>query len=437
MRSRFSSPKFAVWIGLFAMLAFALVAVYYLAFLPVPSPKQQTAQAPKPSKKQEKPQEKQAKQPAQPKTPVRLGDGSHKQEETPTVPNKGIEVSAKLRDKGTVQLFQVKRRERIKSLRVVGEVETPNHAIQHIGARAAGRVVRFFVEEGTYVRKGKALLQLDSPAVGKARSRYLRMHALWKLAEAELSRQTRLRKLELNSVSQLAHMRTNAARAKIEYNDAIAQLRILGVPVPKRGATKINGLHTLYAMRQGAITHIPAKLGQWVTPEAFLLQIEDRRNVWIHLRYPLALAPIVKEGTRVSFTGSGLPHALFGKIEHISEHVMREQQNLQARVDMPNSKRLLRPGQLLEAHLPQSTEGEQAPLLVPDESVQRLGLSSVVFLYNKGYAHPRKVIIGASQQGWSEVLFGLQEGETVVARGAFLLKSVLLQAASPQASHHH
>ncbi len=354
-----------------------------------------------------------------------------------TSPEKGIPVPKHLDQQKTLRFVRVGERKRLQSLRTVAEVEIPHHTLQQIGARAAGRVVRFFAEEGHHVRKGQALLVIDSPDVGKARSHFLRTHALWKLMQQEAERQAKLRGLGLNSASTLAQAQHQAARAKIEYEDARAQLRIFGVQPPPLNTNALHGRYTLRAVRQGAVIHVNVKLGQWVTPETALMHIEDRRLVWIHLRYPLQWAQIVKEGDLVNFTGDGLPHALSGKIVHISENVLRSQQNLQARVDLPNPNGLLRAGQLLEAHLAPTTATKEPPLVIPDEAIQTIGLSSIVFVLHKGHVHPRKIITGAAFKGHTEVLFGLLAGEKIVTRGAFLLKSILTQSTNDKTSHGH
>lgn len=345
-------------------------------------------------------------------------------------PEKGIPLPKHLQQRQSLQSIRVGERKRLQSLQTIAEVEIPHHTLQHTGARAAGRVVRFFAEEGHHVRSGQALLEIDSPDVGKARSRYLRTHALWQLTQNEADRQKQLRKIGLNSASALAQAENRAAHAKIEYQDARAQLRIFGVQPPALDAKQLHGRYTLRAVRQGAIVHVNAKLGQWVTPDTALMQIEDRRLVWIHLRYPLQWASLIKEGDSVTFTGDGVPHALSGKIVHISENVLRAQQSLQARVDLPNPTGLLRGGQLLEAHLAPTTNTKEPPFVIPDEAIQTIGLSNVVFVLHKDHAHPRNIVTGAAFKGYTEVLFGLSEGETIVTRGAFLLKSVLTQSAN-------
>gem|GEM_PF-2377507 len=345
-------------------------------------------------------------------------------------PEKGIPLPKHLQQRQSLQSIRVGERKRLQSLQTIAEVEIPHHTLQHTGARAAGRVVRFFAEEGHHVRSGQALLEIDSPDVGKARSRYLRTHALWQLTQNEANRQKQLHKIGLNSASALAQAENRAAHAKIEYQDARAQLRIFGVQPPALDAKQLHGRYTLRAVRQGAIVHVNAKLGQWVTPDAALMQIEDRRMVWVHLRYPLQWASLIKEGDTVTFTGDGVPHALSGKIVHISENVLRAQQSLQARVDLPNPTGLLRGGQLLEAHLAPTTNTKEPPFVIPDEAIQTIGLSSVVFVLHKDHAHPRNIVTGAAFKGYTEVLFGLSEGETIVTRGAFLLKSILTQSAN-------
>ncbi len=63
-------------------------------------------------------------------------------------------------------------------------------------------------------------------------------------------------------------------------------------------------------------------------------------------------------------------------------------------------------------------------LLVPSEAVIRTGSRSIVILSEgDGHFRPAQVTVGDEREGQTEILTGVQEGETIVSSGQFLIDS--------------
>jgi cobalt-zinc-cadmium efflux system membrane fusion protein len=70
-----------------------------------------------------------------------------------------------------------------------------------------------------------------------------------------------------------------------------------------------------------------------------------------------------------------------------------------------------------------------AVLAVPAEAVlEDEGRSFVFVRHDSEYFLRRPVVAGRSSDGWVEITQGLRGGETIVTRGAFLLKSDILRS---------
>jgi multidrug efflux pump subunit AcrA (membrane-fusion protein) len=70
-----------------------------------------------------------------------------------------------------------------------------------------------------------------------------------------------------------------------------------------------------------------------------------------------------------------------------------------------------------------SPVGKEA-LVVPDQSVIRSGRRNVAIVaLGKGHFEPREVEIGASGEGYLQILSGLREGERIVVSSQFLIDS--------------
>lgn len=73
-------------------------------------------------------------------------------------------------------------------------------------------------------------------------------------------------------------------------------------------------------------------------------------------------------------------------------------------------------------------------LAVPEESVIDSGESQRVLLATReGFFHPVNVTTGVSADGWTEIVSGVQAGDTVVTSGQFLIDSeASLRSALPE-----
>lgn len=332
----------------------------------------------------------------------------------------------------------------VQQIAAVGRVTLPPSKISKVGSRVEGRIMRWFVRLGQRVRRGQALALIDSPAVGRARANYLRRSAFYRLTKIEYKRSEELKRTGLSSAKQLLAARVALQRAEINFRSARAQLRILGVSVSsKKKIDKIIGRFVLPAPFAGEVTSISQALGAWVNPQSAILQIEDRKQVWILLEVYARDVPYVRVGQRVHFYGPGLHQHLQGKISYMASRFEERAQTLEVRVVLPNSQGKLRPNQFLYALIDgglktqQPSSGVKA-LLVPEDAIQRIGQGQVVFVPGDepGHYQVRTVVTVEAPLGQVRVLYGLKAGEMVVVKGSFLLKSELMRG-SLEGGHGH
>ena len=93
-----------------------------------------------------------------------------------------------------------------------------------------------------------------------------------------------------------------------------------------------------------------------------------------------------------------------------------------ARVIVDNATHRLKPGQFLTAHI--ETRGAETSIRVPSAAIVEVGRQAVFTPTDEGFA-PRTVVSGASANGFTQILSGLESGEAFVTDGAFTLKAQL------------
>jgi len=131
----------------------------------------------------------------------------------------------------------------------------------------------------------------------------------------------------------------------------------------------------------------------------------------------------VKVGQKVELSTAAFPDQKFyGKVVYISPQVDEHSQSIKARLDIDNSEHLLRLGMFFSAELIYASKN--SVLTVPIQAIQTLNEEDVVFVEKDGdRLELREVVLGRKMDDYVEIKKGLHEGEVVVTKGSFYLKS--------------
>jgi cobalt-zinc-cadmium efflux system membrane fusion protein len=168
--------------------------------------------------------------------------------------------------------------------------------------------------------------------------------------------------------------------------------------------------------------------GEWVDATDVLLVVADTSNMWLlgdaYERDLLRL----RRGLEVLFTVDGLAGVSFeGTLSWVSSQVDDRTRTVRVRADLPNPDGLLRARMFGHARIVLHDDDEVVS--VPSEAIQTDGCCQLVFVQQSDAVYqPRKVLLGSSAGGFVEVLSGLDEGESVVTVGSFLMKTEILKS---------
>ncbi|KDB09643.1 efflux transporter, RND family, MFP subunit [Burkholderia sp. lig30] len=173
----------------------------------------------------------------------------------------------------------------------------------------------------------------------------------------------------------------------------------------------------------GVVSELNVRDGAMVAPGQTLAKISGLSTLWLIVEIPEALAMSVQPGMTVDATFAGDPARHFtGRIREMLPGISTTSRTLQARLEIDNSTLKLTPGMLMRVRI----GGQKAVsrLLVPSEAVIATGKRSVVIVKNSdGRLQPASVTTGNDVSNETEILSGLNEGDTVVASGQFLIDS--------------
>ncbi|MBN3768210.1 efflux RND transporter periplasmic adaptor subunit [Burkholderia sp. Se-20378] len=179
----------------------------------------------------------------------------------------------------------------------------------------------------------------------------------------------------------------------------------------------------LTAPETGVVSELNVRDGAMVAPGQTLAKISGLSTLWLIVEVPEALALNVQPGMAVDATFAGDPAQHFtGRIREVLPGISTSSRTLQARVEIDNAALKLTPGMLMRVQV--AARQTVSRLLVPSEAVIATGKRSIVIVKNRdGRLQPVTVTTGNDVGGDTEVLGGLNEGDTVVASGQFLIDS--------------
>jgi len=153
-----------------------------------------------------------------------------------------------------------------------------------------------------------------------------------------------------------------------------------------------------------------------------LASVNGLDTVWLEIAVPEAQVTNLAPGQSITvhlpaFAGEPLE----ATIQALLSQANLDSRTVRVRAELPNPEQRLRPGMTAEVTLNRSIEHA---LVVPAEAVIRTGRRALVMLAEaEGRYRPIEVRTGREFGDKTEILDGLEAGQTIVASGQFLLDS--------------
>lgn len=308
-----------------------------------------------------------------------------------------------------------------------GAVEVTPRMVQNLGIRTAR------VERGTFSRRVAAVgaVEVDERRIVAVESRatgWLERLDLRAVGDPVQRGQVvaGVYAPELYAAQEELVLAANAGDAAL-VSAARRRLAFLGLPETQVDAVfntrQAQRLGLVIAPIQGVVIELNVREGSQVMPGTPLLRIADLSRVWISVEIPEVQGAWVAEGGNAEVRIGAQPGKVFnGSVEYVYPTLEQQTRTVRARIALDNPDTVFKPGMYADVTL----VGNARPgtLWVPTEAVIRTGERSVVILAEgAGRFHPAAVSVGDDHGSQTEILSGLEEGESVVISGQFLIDS--------------
>jgi cobalt-zinc-cadmium efflux system membrane fusion protein len=328
-----------------------------------------------------------------------------------------------------VETAVAERRAMAQGVEVTGVIQAVPDRSAQVGSRVAGRIASVAVNTGDAVRAGDVLAVVDAPELGRAKADYIAAIAAAEVAQQTAAREQRLYQQRISSEREWREAEAAAARAVAERQAAEARLHSLGLSDDDLATLAVERHYgSTFEVRSpltGVVADRRAIVGQTVEPTDALFTVLDLREVWALVDvYDEQLAAL-RQGQPVSARTRAWPERRFaGHVASIGAVLDSAARTLKVRVVLHNSDGALRPGMFVDAEITAGQRRDSLLVVVPAAALQRDGGEMVVFVARGDGRYERRVVEpGTVTREWAAIRAGLAEGERVVTRGAFVIKS--------------
>lgn len=186
--------------------------------------------------------------------------------------------------------------------------------------------------------------------------------------------------------------------------------------------------YTIKAPMSGIVTKRQLNLGE-VTDGEPLVVIVNADVLWAELRIFPQQRSVVKPGQLVYLAREH--RELESSITHIAPSDIQAPYML-ARANVDNAQQKFTPGELVRADI--VVEKVNVPIAVENRALQTMEGQQVVFVQEGDAYGPRVLTLGRTDGHFTEVVQGLQPGETYVSDNSYLIKADIEKSG---AGHHH
>jgi cobalt-zinc-cadmium efflux system membrane fusion protein len=356
-------------------------------------------------------------------TACKGGDDSQKVKK-PEIDPYLVELSADLQKK--VTLMKVGQADIREELRIPGSIQVVEQRIAKIGAPVTGRITDIDAVLGQYVKQGQALATLNSTELAQNQLVYIKALQQIDLQTKAVERARVLLEADVISKAEVQRREVELSAAKADLNAAGDQLQVLGMSsqgvVNLSKTSKMHSFSTVTARISGTVISRKINLGQVVQPADELFIVADLSKVYAVAEVPERQIDLIEKGQEVDVLIPSINQKpIKGKLVYISDIVNPETRTVMVRSELSNLNREIKPDMLVSM-LVQSKP--IAKLSVPVKSIVRQNDKNYVFVQISANKYRlREVMVGDDYNGMLPIASGVEEGETIVADGAFHLNN--------------
>lgn len=349
-------------------------------------------------------------------------------------------------------------------IKVNGEVVIDPDQESKVGSIIPGRIRKVFVKQGSFVKAGQTLAVIENPQLIDVQVEYLNAKNDYEYAKREYERQLKLSNDNIGSKKTLSELETQYKKALADYKTLEEKLASYKISKNRFNdlyedtVANLQRFYTVSAPISGSIVERNVTIGQYVEPSSDMFHIVNTSTIFVDLNVFEKDLPYVSAGQKVTLEVNVNPYEVYeGAVMYVNKVFDDAKRTVTVRVAINNKREKLLPNMFVSAKI---YIKQESVLAVPISAVESEGESKYIFImtdeakeiehkhnegeHKEGDGHDhgenkdehgkkekgivfKKVMVntGISDDKYVQVfpLEELKQGETVVTKGTFYLKS--------------
>lgn len=355
-------------------------------------------------------------------------------------------------------------------IKVNGEVVINPDQESKVGSIIPGRIRKIYVKEGSYVRAGQTLAVIENPQLIDVQVEYINSKNEYEYSKREYERQLKLNSDNIGSKKTLNELESKYKKALADYKTLEEKLSSYKISknrfdnIYEDTVANLQRYYSITAPISGSVIERNVSVGQYVEPSGDMFHIINTSTVFVDLNVFEQDLPYVSAGQEVILDVSVDPYQVYkGQIVFVNKVFDDIKRTVKVRVAINNKNEKLLPNMFVSAKI---YVKQESVLAVPISAIETEGDSKYIFVktdelmeietndehkegeyseeehkeeagkndkagkeeHNKGIVF-KKVIVntGISDDKFIQIfpLVELKEGEYIVTKGTFYLKSEL------------
>ena len=285
------------------------------------------------------------------------------------------------------------------TFKAVGSIRA-NEAVELVSELSL-RLVSIHFKEGSQVKKGDLLFQLDDSE----------LQANLKKVKAKLD-------LALETEKRTGSLLSSGGTSKQIFDESVCDRKVLEAEAESLNV--LIGKTKILAPFSGVIGIRNVSEGAFLTPGKVLTTIEDISRLKIDLTVSQTFANMIRKGEPFNFRVEGNPSEYSALVEAINPSINPNSGNLKILAIIEKSDAALKAGVTVSISL--ASKSAVSAVYVPTQALIPTPGGYHLFFAEKGKAGYRPVITGIRSEKMVEIIKGVTPGDTVLVTGFMKLR---------------
>jgi membrane fusion protein, heavy metal efflux system len=310
----------------------------------------------------------------------------------------------------------------------VGSIDFNEDMAAQVFPPYQGRIVKLFAKIGDNVRRGQALLTIESPDLIQADSNLIAAAGVLDLTAHALDRAKQLYEVQgmaEKDLQQAVSDQQTAEGTLRAARDAVAVFGKSELEIDRMVKTRtIDPYLVVPSPIAGRITARTAAPGDFVQPGTLPApySVADISRIWLNASVTESDMPLVRTGQQIRVAVMAFPARTFeGEISTVGATVDSQLHRGLIRAEIEDPKHELLPGMFASFVI---VTGEPvSAAAVPLDGIVREGdgTMTVWIASDRHHFTKRSVKVGLQHAGYDQILEGVRPGEQIVTKGAIFL----------------